>query len=206
MPEPRKRFVVAITGASGAAYAQRLLQCLVAAGAEVHLAVSPNGRRLLAEELGIDRVVPQKLVETAPAGAIVLHSYRDVGAPIASGSFITDGMVICPCSSNTLGQVASGIGSNLIARAAAVHLKEARRLVLVTREMPVSQIDIANMLRVSQAGGIICPASPGFYMRPRTVGDIVDFVAGKVCDLLGAAHAMNTRWTGGQREDRPPDS
>ena len=200
MPEPRKRFVVAITGASGAAYAQRLLHCLVAAGAEVHLAVSPNGRRLLAEELGIDRVVPEKLVETAPAGAIALHSYRDVGAPIASGSFITDGMVICPCSSNTLGQVASGIGSNLIARAAAVHLKEARRLVLVTREMPVSQIDIANMLRVSQAGGIICPASPGFYMRPRTVGDIVDFVAGKVCDLLGASHAMNTRW---RSEPRP---
>jgi flavin prenyltransferase len=189
-----KRIVLAVTGASGAAYAQRLLQCLASGGAEVHLVVSPNGQRLLAEELDIEGGSPEKLIAAAKASAAVLHACADVGASIASGSFLTDGMVICPCSCNTLGQVASGAGSNLIARAAAVHLKEARRLVLVTREMPLSQIDLGNMLRVSQAGAIVCPASPGFYLRPHKVEDLVDFVVGKVCDLLGVQQTLNTRW------------
>jgi 4-hydroxy-3-polyprenylbenzoate decarboxylase len=103
-------------------------------------------------------------------------------------------MIVCPCSSNTLGEVAAGVGSNLISRAAAVHLKEARRLVLALREMPLSQIVLKNMLRVSQAGGILCPASPGFYMQPKTVDDLVDFVAGKLCDLVGVEHTLHTRW------------
>jgi len=192
----RKNIVVAITGASGAAYAKRLLECLAAAQAEIHLVVSPNGQRLLADELGITRADAEVLVGTEHAAFVTVHAYRDVGAAIASGSFLTDGMVICPCSSKTLGEVASGTGSNLITRAAAVHLKEARRLVLVHREMPVSQIDLENMLRVSRAGGMICPASPGFYMLPQTVADLVDFVAGKVCDLLGVPHSLHTRWRG----------
>lgn len=190
----RKRIVLSITGASGAAYARRLLECLAAAQVEIHLVVSPNGQRLLADELGVADA--RTLVGPEHAGRVTAHAYRDIGATVASGSFLTDGMVICPCSSKTLGEIASGTGSNLIARAAAVHLKEARRLVLVHREMPVSQIDLENMLRVSRAGGILCPASPGFYMHPQTLADLVDFVAGKICDLLGVPHSLNTRWTG----------
>lgn len=189
-----KRIVVGVTGASGAVYAQRLLTCLAAANAEVHLIISPHGRQLFADELNIDDPRPEILVGTAAARSITLHAYKDVGAVPASGSFLTDGMIICPCSSNTLGDVASGTGGNLISRAAAVHLKEARRLILLSREMPISQIEIENMLRISRAGGIICPASPGFYMMPKSVDDIVDFVVGKLLDLVGIPHQLNTRW------------
>jgi 4-hydroxy-3-polyprenylbenzoate decarboxylase len=190
----KKRIVVAITGASGAVYARRLLQCLAEAGTDTHLVMSPYGRRLLKDELGMARPTPENLVGPEAANSITVHSYRDVGAPLASGSFLTDGMIICPCSSNTLGEVAAGTGSNLISRAAAVHLKEARRLILVPREMPLSQIEIGNMLRLSQAGAILCPASPGFYMLPKRIEDLVDFVVGKLCDLVGVPHSLNTRW------------
>lgn len=189
-----KRIVVAITGASGAAYAKRLLECLASAGTHVHLVISPHGKQLLREELGISRPSAETLVGRAAAGSITHHAHADLGALPASGSFPTDGMVICPCTSNTLGHVAVGSASNLVTRAAAVHLKEARRLVLLTREMPLSRIDLLNMLRVNEAGGIICPASPGFYMRPRAVGDLVDFVVGRLCDLLGVPHTLKTRW------------
>ena len=189
-----KRIVVAVTGASGANYAQRLLQVMAGAGAEVHLVISPHGRELFRDELGIEQPSPETLVGPESVASIRLHAYRDVGAPLASGSFLTDAMIICPCSSNTLGDVAAGTGSNLISRAAAVHLKESRRLILVPREMPLSQIEIGNMLRISQAGGIICPAAPGFYMLPKTVDDLVDFVVGKLCDLVGVQHSLNTRW------------
>jgi 4-hydroxy-3-polyprenylbenzoate decarboxylase len=188
-----RRIVVGVTGASGAAYARRLLECLAAGGAEIHLVISPYGRRLFADELGIDRPTPEALVGPQ-AAAITAYAYRDVGARLASGSFLTDAMIVCPCSCNTLGDIAAGTGANLISRAAAVHLKEARRLVLVPREMPFSQIDLRNMLRVSRAGGIICPASPGFYTLPRSLDDIVDFVVGKLCDLVGVPHDLNTRW------------
>ncbi len=189
-----KRIVVAITGASGAAYARRLLACLASAGVEIHLVVSPYGRRLCHDELGLSDASPESLVGVESASAIKASDYRDVGAHLASGSFQTDGMVVCPCSGNTLGHIAAGLGDNLITRAAAVHLKERRRLILVTREMPVSQIELENMLRVSQAGGVLCPASPGLYMLPRSVDDLIDFVAGKLCDLLDVPHDMNTRW------------
>ena len=189
-----RQLVVAITGASGAAYARRLLRILCEAGARVHLIISPHGRQLLAEELDITDPTPAALVGEDAAAAVTLHAYRDVGSALASGSFLTDAMIICPCSVNTLADVACGTGANLITRAAAVHLKEARRLVLVPREMPISQIDIANMLRISQAGGMICPASPGFYLRPRGVDEVVDFVVGKLCDLLGVPHTLRTRW------------
>jgi len=193
----RKRIVVAVTGASGAAYARRLLECLAEAGAETHLILSPWGRRLFADELAIARPAPAALVGPGLARAITLHRYKDVGSKLASGSFLTDAMIVCPCSSNTLGEIAAGTGANLISRAAAVHLKEARRLILVPREMPLSQIEIANMLRVSRAGGIICPASPGYYMLPRSVEDLIDFVVGKLLDLVGIDHALRTRWEPG---------
>ncbi|HWL92427.1 MAG TPA: UbiX family flavin prenyltransferase [Phycisphaerae bacterium] len=189
-----KRIVVAVTGASGAAYARRLLECLALGGAEVHLVISPYGRRLFADELDIADPSPAALVGHKLASAITSHPYRDVGDQLASGSFLTDAMIVCPCSSNTLGEIASGLGDNLISRAAAVHLKESRRLILAPREMPVSQIELENMLRVSRAGGIICPASPGFYMRPAGVDDLVDFVVGKLLDLVGVPHQLNTRW------------
>lgn len=185
-----------VTGASGAAYARRLAQCVVRSEAHLHLVVSPHGVRVLADELGLRELTPENLV-CEPAPNATLHAFGDIGAQIASGSFPTAGMVICPCSSNTLAAVAAGTAENLITRAALVTLKQARRLVLVPRETPLGQIEIANMLRVSQAGGIICPACPGFYMRPQTIGDLIDFVVGRVLDLLGLPHDLNTRWTPG---------
>ncbi|MBN1488309.1 MAG: UbiX family flavin prenyltransferase, partial [Phycisphaerae bacterium] len=112
-------------------------------------------------------------------------------------------MVICPCSSNTLGAIAAGLGDNLITRAAHVTLKERRRLILLHREMPLSEIDLENMLRISRAGGVICPAAPGFYMQPESVDDLVDFVVGRLLDLLHVPHNLNTRWTGQVPTIRP---
>ncbi len=188
---------MAITGASGAPYARRLAQCIVDAGVHLHLVISPMGRQLLSDELGMRKAGIEELVGRSAANA-TLYGYRDVGAKIASGSFLTDGMVVCPCSSNTLGAIASGTGDNLISRAATVTLKEARRLILVPREMPLSPIEVENMLRLSRAGVVLCPASPGFYLLPKTVDDLVDFVVGKVLDLLGVQHKLNVRWAESQ--------
>jgi len=185
--------VTAISGASGALYAQRFIQGLVAAGVNVHLIVSPWGRRLLRDELGMETIDVESLAGTKNH-KITLYNYNDVGSKLASGSFLHDGMVIVPCSSNTLAEVAHGIGSNLIARAAAVTLKERRKLILVHREMPLSPIDVNNYKILSDAGVILCPANPGFYLNPTTVTEVVDFVAGKLLDLLNVPHAMDTRW------------
>lgn len=185
--------VTTITGASGALYAQRFIQGLVAAGVRVHLVVSPLGRRLLHDELGMETPNPAALAGTENH-SITLYNYNDVGSKLASGSFLHDGMVIVPCSSNTLAQVAHGLGDNLISRAAAVTLKERRKLILVHREMPLSPIDINNYQTLSQAGVILAPANPGFYLNPTTVGEVVDFVAGKLLDLLGIRHTLDTRW------------
>ncbi len=191
-----RNIVLAITGASGAAYAVRLLRAMLEADCRVHLAISPLGYRLLAEEMDMERPSAADLAGGTGEG-LHLHEFGDLASPLASGTFRTDGMVICPCSSNTLGAIASGIADSCITRAAAVHLKERRRLVLVHRETPLSRIDLENMLRVDAAGAIVCPASPGFYMRPRSVEEIVDFVAGKVLDLLGIDHPLIRRWQPG---------
>lgn len=185
--------VVAITGASGALYAQRFIQGLAAAGVRTHLVVSPLGRRLLHDELGMETVDLPALAGMTDHG-ITHYSYKDVGSKLASGSFLHDGMVIVPCSSNTLAEVAHGLGSNLISRAAAVTLKERRRLLLCHREMPLSAIDVNNYKALTDAGAILAPANPGFYLNPTTVGEIVDFVAGKLLDLMGVPHAFETRW------------
>ncbi|MGE0479551.1 MAG: UbiX family flavin prenyltransferase [Phycisphaerae bacterium] len=198
-----KQIVMAVTGASGAPYARRLAECVVESGAHLHLVVSPLGRRLLSDELGVRRAGVAELIGR-PAPNATWYTYRDVGAKIASGSFLTDGMVVCPCSSNTLGAIAAGTGSSLVTRAAAVTLKEARRLILVHREMPLSAIELENMLRLSRAGAIICPANPGFYLLPKTVGELVDFVVGKVLDLLGIAHPLHTRWDPARAAGAPP--
>jgi 4-hydroxy-3-polyprenylbenzoate decarboxylase len=193
--------VVAITGASGALYAQRFIQGLVAGGVNVHLVVSPLGRRLLHDELGMETIDLAGLAG-APSHTVTLYNYNDVGAKLASGSFLHQGMVVVPCSSNTLGAIAHGLGDNLIARAAAVSLKERRRLILVHREMPLSPIDVNNYKILSDAGVILAPANPGLYLNPTTVGEMVDFVAGKLLDLLGVAHAWETRWD--PKAVRPP--
>jgi 4-hydroxy-3-polyprenylbenzoate decarboxylase len=186
--------VVAITGASGALYAVRFIQGCIAAGVRVHLVISPFGRRLLHDELGMEKPDLAALAGNADGAGITLYNYNDVGSKLASGSFLHDGMVIVPCSSNTLAEVAHGLGDNLIARAAAVTLKERRRLVIVHREMPLSPIDVNNYKVLSDAGVILCPANPGFYLNPTTVIEIVDFVAGKLLDLCKVPHRLETRW------------
>ena len=188
--------VTAITGASGALYAVRFVQGLVAAGVNVHLVVSPLGRRLLHDELGMEGVDVEAIagVGAGQGHSVTLYNYNDVGSRLASGSFLHDGMVIVPCSSNTLAECAHGLGDNLISRAAAVTLKERRKLILVHREMPLSPIDVNNYKVLTDAGAIVAPANPGFYLNPTTVGEVVDFVAGKLLDLVGVKHEFVRRW------------
>jgi 4-hydroxy-3-polyprenylbenzoate decarboxylase len=195
-----KRVVVAITGASGALYAKRLIETLTGGNVEVLLIVSTIGRRLLHDELGIESGGPLNLAALAgspeAAARITLLPYKDVGACIASGSFKTDGMVVVPCSNNKLAEMAHGLGENLVARAAQVVLKERRRLVLVHREMPLGLIELRNMVALAEAGAIICPANPGFYNLPQTVDDLVNMVVGRILDLLEVPHQLHERWTG----------
>jgi 4-hydroxy-3-polyprenylbenzoate decarboxylase len=200
-----RQIVVAVTGASGGLYSLRLLDCLEASGAHVHLVVSPQGQKVLADECGVTITKPEALIERS-SDRITAYDFHDVSCRLASGSFRTDGMVVCPCSSNTLGAVASGLGDNLIARAACVTLKEKRRLVLVYREMPTSGIDLENMLRLQRAGAIICPANPGFYMMPKTIADLVDFVVGKILDLINIEHSLRVRWGGSPASSSPARS
>ncbi len=214
------RFVLGITGASGAAYALRLLELLLWGGHEVHLVVSDYGRRLLADEAGVRTITPEGLLphlvsstdpdprshsdrprETcALPGRLVVHPNKDVGAVIASGSFLHRGMVVLPCSSASLGSIATGSGSNLLTRAAMVCLKERRPLILCHRETPLSLIDIENMRTLTLAGATVCPTNPGFYLHPQRVEDLVDFIVGKTLDLLGVEHGLKTRWEGTSRE------
>ena len=206
--------MVGVSGASGACYALRLLELLLAGGNEVHLVVSEYGKRLLHDETprggpwaeyGVKRITRTTLAELLPHLAasahaaaferlLVCHPNKDVGAVIASGSFLHDGMVVIPCSSTSLGAMASGSGSNLLTRAAMVSLKERRPLILCHRETPLSLIDIENMRTVTLAGGIVCPTNPGLYLKPQRVEDLVDFMVGKVLDLLRVEHTLRTRW------------
>ncbi|HUO09538.1 MAG TPA: UbiX family flavin prenyltransferase [Phycisphaerae bacterium] len=194
----RKRIIVAITGASGALYAKRLIESLVAADVEIFLIVSQIGRRLLHDELGLESGGSLDLAALAgtEVHGITLLPYKDVGACVASGSFKSDGMVVVPCSNNKLAEFAHGLGDNLISRAVQVVLKERRRLVIVHREMPLGVIEIKNMLELAQAGAIICPANPGFYTLPQTVDDVVNMVVGRVLDLLDIEHHLHARWNG----------
>ena len=192
--ETSQRIIVGISGASGAAYAQRTVERLVASGVETHLVVSPLGQRLLHDELGMEGVDLDALAGTTDHN-ITLHHYRDVGASIASGSFKHDGMIVAPCSNNSLAAIATGVSNNLLHRAANVTLKERRKLVLCHREAPLSLVEIRNMAAATEAGAIVCPANPGFYMLPKTIDDLIDMVVGRLLDLVGVDHALNTRWT-----------
>ncbi|MBI1371870.1 MAG: UbiX family flavin prenyltransferase [Phycisphaera sp.] len=191
----RKRIVVGISGASGAAYARRVIELLVAADVEVHLVVSPLGQRLLHDELGMEGVDLAALAGGRADHGITLHHYRDVGAAIASGSFRHDGMVVVPCSNNSLAAIANGLSDNLLHRAASVALKERLPLVLAHRETPLSLVEIRNMEQVTLAGAIVAPTNPGYYMLPRSIEELVDFIAGRLLDLLRVPHELHTRWT-----------
>ncbi|QDV18129.1 putative aromatic acid decarboxylase [Gimesia panareensis] len=221
--------VVAVTGASGAIYAVRLVEVLMAAGRTVHLTISAAAAHVLKHELGLkidlENFDPKQLLpdpdnqpsdsvlsKLKPAssesfalssvlgeaefqhGDLIYHHYQDFSAGIASGSFLTEGMVICPCSMGTLGSIAAGSGSNLIHRAADVHLKERRKLIIVARETPLGLIPLENMVRLTQAGATILPAAPGFYHNPVTIHDLVDFISGRICDHLEIRHDIHQRW------------
>jgi flavin prenyltransferase len=190
--------VVGITGASGAPYAVRLLQQLVASHRPVSLIVSKYGMRLLETESGIGSMEAlREAVGRDPWDACVeTFSNDDRGAPPASGSSLTAGMIVCPCSMGTLSAIAVGASRSLIERAADVTLKERRKLILVPRETPLSAIHLGNMLRLTRAGAVIMPAAPGFYHRPRQVSDLVDFVVARMLDQLGVEQTLVKRWEG----------
>lgn len=191
-----KEIVLGITGASGAAYAVTLARMLAESNCRAHVIATPHGRELLKVEQGINILTPAAMVGKKLAPRVVLHDYHRMADALASGSAPTDGMAICPCSSNTLAAVAAGLADNLLTRAAMVHLKQRRTLVLVPRETPVSAIDLGNQLKLAQAGAIIAPASPGFYHDPGSVQDLVNFVAARVADVLGVRHKLNVSYHG----------
>lgn len=192
------RVFLGITGASGAAYAARLLEVLAAAGVDVGVCASAAGLEVIATELYGDALLPRDEVLArflAPAGgAARAYGVQDWRAPYASGSARVDAYVICPCSMGTLGTIASGAMTNLIHRAASVALKEGRRLVLVPRETPLSTIHLQNMLTLRQAGATILFAAPGFYHAPASIGDLVDFVVARLLDQIGLDNTLLDRW------------
>lgn len=188
-----------ITGASGAPYAVRLLRAFNETATPLRLIVSGYGWRLLAEESGIDGEEALRAA-TGDWSRVELYDALDRGATPASGSAPSRGMVICPCSMGTLASIAAGTSRNLVERAADVVLKERRPLVVVPRETPLSLIHLENMTRLTRAGATILPAAPGFYHRPQSIDDIVDFIAARVLDHLGIAHAVGRRWRSGERE------
>jgi flavin prenyltransferase len=192
--------ILAMTGASGAPYGVRLLEVLLRAGKTIHLTLSPAATQVIEQEM--DRSVKLDQFRLAdllgdievPTGQVHYYHYMDFRAGIASGSFLTGGMVICPCSMGTLAGIAHGLSQNLIHRAADVQLKEKRRLVLVPRETPLSLVQLRNMTACVEAGAVILPAMPAFYVRPKSLADAVDFVVGRICDQLGVAHQLLKRW------------
>ena len=191
------RIFLGITGASGAPYAARLLDALVAAECEVGVCVSSSGYEVLATELYGDPSLAHDEVRdrlTDGLEGVTVHPTQDYRAPYASGSALVDGYVVCPCSMASVGTIAAGAMENLIHRAASVALKEGRRLVLVPRETPLSTIHLETMLRLRQAGAVIVFAAPAFYHLPKTIDDLVDFVAGRCLDQLGVENRLVRRW------------
>jgi 4-hydroxy-3-polyprenylbenzoate decarboxylase len=179
--------VIGVTGASGVAIAARVIQTLQAARESYAVVLSAGAAAVLREELSMK---PEELLRDAPA----VYSDDDLGAPIASGSRPTRGMAVVPCSTNTLARIALGLSDTLITRAAHVHLKERRRLILVPRETPLSAIELGHMTRLAELGVVMLVASPPYYLHPKGVGDLVDYLAGKVLDHLGVAHQLYRGW------------
>ena len=183
------KIIVGITGASGSVYALRLIEVLQEAGHEIHAVVTDSGWRVLAYECGVE---PAELEERVD----VLYDVGDIGAAIASGSFLMDAMIVVPCSMKTVGCLANGIADNLLTRAADVTLKEGRPLVLVPRETPMHAIHLENLLKLAHLGARILPACPGFYHRPQTMEELIDMFVGKICDSLKVEHSLFPRWQG----------
>ncbi len=195
-------YIIAITGATGAIYGVRLLRRIAQAGATVHLVISPTGAKIVADELGFegDLRSPQAArLAGEHAQRVVWHAHEELTAPIASGSYPCAGMAICPCSMGTLGRIASGVSSDLVARAADVMLKERRPLVLVVREAPLSVIHLKNMLAVAEAGAIVLPAAPVFYTKPKTIDELVDTVVARAAKHLGLSFGDDPQWRGRER-------
>ena len=203
MSDGTRTVAVGITGASGAISATRTVAALLAAGCRVELVASDLGRRLLRDEIG-PHAAAERLAEhlaerhgdEVRVGSLVLHSNRDMGASIASGSHACDSMAVVPCSMKTLAGIAHGTSRNLIERAADVMLKERRRLVVVPRETPMSLPQLRNMVLCAEAGAVVLPAMPAFYQQPRSIDDLADFMAGKILSALGFEHALYPAWTG----------
>ncbi|HEX4521013.1 MAG TPA: UbiX family flavin prenyltransferase [Gaiellaceae bacterium] len=200
------RVFVGITGASGAPYARRLLEALAAGGCEVGLCASSAGIQVLATELYDDALLSRdevlaRLVASS-ADAVTVIDPNDWHSLYASGSSRVDAYAICPCSSGTLGALASGMSENLIHRAAAVALKEERKLVLCPRETPLSAIQLENMLTLRRAGATILPLEPGFYSKPSSIDDLVDFVVARVLDQVGFENGLSERWGEESRDAR----
>ena len=198
-----RNIIIAITGASGAIYATRTLPALLERGCLIDLVVSDYGRRLLRDELGdtasVDKLMDYLVAsygDGVRAGSYTLHSNKDLGAKIASGSQDCDSMVIVPCSMKTLAGVAHGLSRNLVERAADVMLKEQRRLILLPRETPMSLPQLRNMVLCAEAGAMLMPAMPAFYQMPQTLDDLADFMAGKILGALGFAHDLYPAWKG----------
>jgi 4-hydroxy-3-polyprenylbenzoate decarboxylase len=190
-----KRIVVGISGASGAVYGLRALELLKAAGAETHLVVTASGQITIAQELGHS---PAEIAALAD----VTYRIQDIGAAIASGSFISAGMLVAPCSIRTLSEIATGVTSSLLTRAADVMLKERRRLVLMVRETPFHLGHLRSMAQATEAGAIVMPPVPAFYPLPKSVGEIVDHTIGRALDLFGIEADVVRRWSGTPKEYR----
>jgi len=196
-----KTFTVSITGASGSIYGIRLVEELLKAGSNVNLVLSETGKEVLLHETGIDirgskEEAQKKVIRyfKPKKGTLKFLDNDNLFAAISSGSHKTEGMIIAPCSMGTLGRIASGHSQKLIERTADVMLKEKRRLIIVPRETPLNQIHLENMLKLSRMNVDIVPAMPAFYQRPKTVDDMVNFVVGKVLDLIGIDHRLFERW------------
>jgi len=200
----KRGWIVGMTGASGAAYGVRLVERLLDMGIPVHLVVTDAGWRVLKEELDWDVAKRAATLEAKFSGRkaqIRYYPNQDIGAAVASGTFRVDGMAVVPCSMGTLAAIAHGLSDNLLERAADVTLKEGRRLVLVTRETPLHAIHLENMLTLARMGVRIVPASPGFYQRPKSIEDIIDFQVGKTLDSMGIDHDLYPRWGEGAPHD-----
>jgi 4-hydroxy-3-polyprenylbenzoate decarboxylase len=202
-----KSFIVAISGASGSIYGIRLVRELIRSETEVHLCLSDLAFTIIKTETGIDlsginlQETGKKIRKYFESENIKYYSNGNLAAPISSGSFMTDGMFVVPCSMKTLAGIANGYATNLIERAADVVLKEGRKLILAPREMPFNTIHIENMLKLSRMGVTIAPPVPAFYQKPETMDDIVEFVVGKLLDSAGISNSLFNRWDGVMEQD-----
>lgn len=206
-----KPWIIALTGASGTVYGIRLVQVLTTMGYEMALVISDSARLVIREEQGIAlrSLTRVEDLETVFGSENLRHvkaySYKDFSAPIASGSYPVEGMVIMPCSMGTLGSIASGISQNLIHRAADCVLKEGKKLILVPRETPLHAIHLENMLKLARMGAHIVPAMPAFYSGATQIEEMIDFMVGKVLDRMGIVHTLYPRWTGILKSERESD-